>query len=349
MTASHPRRRFDPPPSIETASPIELRPRGDFVEWLAGAGTLAVTTYNAGKLALISAPDRHLVASFWKFPRPMGLAFDGCRLAVASRRHISVLRLAGESWTASVAGGKEPSCLEVETVFSTGRLDAHDLAFDRRGLLLANTRFNCVARPSERLNFRRRWRPPFVPDVASTDCCHLNGVGVRDGRLAMVTAFCESSQPAAWREVDRFASGVLIDVPQNRVVARGLCLPHSPRWHEGRWWLCNSGEGTLAAFDPQRGRCDAVIALPGFTRGLTFAADRAVIGLSRIRRRHILDAPPVRQRFPRMRSGASLVDPRTGRETGSLEFIRGGREVFDVAVLPGACADDGVVKQANSN
>jgi hypothetical protein len=37
-----------------------------------------------------------------------------------------------------------------------------------------------------------------------------------------------------------------------------------------------------------------------------------------------------------MRSGVALVDWQSGRETGGLEFIRGGREVFDVAVLPGA-------------
>jgi hypothetical protein len=72
--------------------------------------------------------------------------------------------------------------------------------------------------------------------------------------------------------------------------------------------------------------------LPGFTRGLTFAGGRAVVGLSRIRKRHVLDAPPVRERFSRLRSGVWLVDPTNGRVTGSLEFQSGGREVFDVAL-----------------
>jgi hypothetical protein len=76
-----------------------------------------------------------------------------------------------------------------------------------------------------------------------------------------------------------------------------------------------------------------VAVLPGFTRGLTFAAGRAIVGLSRIRKRHILDAPPVRERFPKMRSGVWLVDPASGRTTGALEFIRGGREVYDVTLL----------------
>jgi hypothetical protein len=68
---------------------------------------------------------------------------------------------------------------------------------------------------------------------------------------------------------------------------------------------------------------------------MTFAAGRAIVGLSRIRKRHILDAPPVRERFSRMRAGLWLVDPATGRTTGSLEFVRGGREVYDLAFLPG--------------
>jgi hypothetical protein len=78
---------------------------------------------------------------------------------------------------------------------------------------------------------------------------------------------------------------------------------------------------------------EPVAILPGFTRGLTFAAGRAIVGLSRIRKRHILDAPPVRERFSKMRSGIWLVDPGSGRTTGALEFIRGGREVYDVALM----------------
>jgi uncharacterized protein (TIGR03032 family) len=306
------------------AAPITLRAEGDFVAWLAESGeTLAVTTYNSGKLALFSAPAGRLAATCWKLPRPMGMAFDGRRLAVAARDHIGMFELAGGE-------------LSLQSAYRTGRLDMHDLAFDRRGLLFANTRFNCVARVSDRVHFRRHWQPAFVAGVQPRDCCHLNGVGVRDGRLAMATAFCERGEPEAWRAGDRFSSGVLVDIRANRTALRGLCLPHSPRWHDGRWWLCNSGEGTLVAWDRRRGRTTVVAALPGFTRGLAFAAGRAVVGLSRIRRRHILDAPPVRRRFPKLRAGVSLVDVRAGRETGYLEFVRGGREVYDVALLPPA-------------
>ena len=133
---------------------------------------------------------------------------------------------------------------------------------------------------------------------------------------------------------ERFASGVAIDVRRNRIVARGLNMPHSPRLHEERWWLCNSGEGALAHLDPATGAVCEVVALPGFTRGLAFAWGRAIVGRSRIRPRHILDAPPVRARFPELRAGLSLVDPGSGKATGALDFVAGGAEVFDVAFLP---------------
>ena len=331
--------RRQAPSPIKAAPPIELRPCGDFVAWLdAAGGTLAVTTYNSGKLALLSAPAGELVASYWSFPRPMGLAVAGSRLALASRDHFWEFEIGPRR---EAANDNEKLQIVPNSVRWTGRLDAHDVAFDRRGALFANTRFSCVARPSERVQFKRVWRPAFMREASpalAVDCCHLNGIGVRAGRLEMATAFCERSEPAAWRAIDRFQSGALIDVLRDEVVARGLCLPHSPRWHAGNWWVCDSGRGTLCHFEPHAEACESAIALPGFTRGLTFVDDRAVVGLSRIRQRHILDAPPVRDRWRRLRSGVSLVDWRRGAETGALEFVRGGREVYDVAFLPGVTA-----------
>ena len=35
-----------------------------------------------------------------------------------------------------------------------------------------------------------------------------------------------------------------------RRFARGLSMPHSPRWYAGRLWVCESGTGTLGYIDP---------------------------------------------------------------------------------------------------
>jgi uncharacterized protein (TIGR03032 family) len=111
-------------------------------------------------------------------------------------------------------------------------------------------------------------------------------------------------------------------------------MPHSPRRHAGRWWFCNSGEGSLCIWDRQQGAAEVTATLPGFTRGLTFASGRALVGLSKIRPKHILDAPPVRARWPHLQAGVALVDLASGRPTGGVEFVKGGREVYEVAYLP---------------
>ncbi|MFN7678236.1 MAG: DUF4915 domain-containing protein, partial [Cyanobacteriota bacterium] len=35
----------------------------------------------------------------------------------------------------------------------------------------------------------------------------------------------------------------MLHIPSDSVVATGLSMPHSPRWHQGKLWLLNSGSG----------------------------------------------------------------------------------------------------------
>jgi uncharacterized protein (TIGR03032 family) len=79
---------------------------------------------------------------------------------------------------------------------------------------------------------------------------------------------------------DRASGGVLIDVPNDQMIAGGLSMPHSARLHRGSVWFLNSGSGHLCRMDPQTGRYDSVGFCPGFLRGLTFVENFAVLGLS---------------------------------------------------------------------
>jgi len=317
---------------------IRCRAHGELGDWLASSGgSLAITTYTSGKLVLVSSPEGKIRIRQMRLPRPMGIAIRGDQLAIATQTKI----LSFQSQSASSAmQGSSDAVFQLWQEFETGKLNAHDVAFGRRGIYFANTRFNCIARVSQKKKFVRVWQPPFLAAsfserLVGRDCCHLNGIGLRDGRPAMATAFCETTQPKGWREENRFTQGVLLDVRQDRVAARGLCMPHSPRWHDGRWWLCNSGHGTLITVDASTGKCREVCALPGFTRGLCLVGNDALVGLSKIRPEHVLDAPPVRERHGQLFAGVALVDTATGRQRGSLEFVQGGREVFDVVFLPG--------------
>lgn len=303
---------------------LRCRASGNFTEWLAcSGGSIAVTTYTSGKLVLVSAAANRLRFRTHHFPRPMGLAFTDRQLAIAVQERILVFHQPHAA-----------APLTLQEQYHTGKLDTHDLAFGRRGLYFVNTRWNCLARATTRCRFIRSWQPPFIPEMVRRDLCHLNGLGMRHGQPAMATAFCATSHAGGWREANRFTSGVLVDVFTNRVVADGLCMPHSPRWHKGQWWLCNSGHGTLERFNPQLGATEEVCSLPGFTRGLCLVEDHALVGLSKIRPEHILDAPPVHSRHPQTSAGVALVDLSSGRQTGLLEFTQGGNEVYEVLFLP---------------
>lgn len=316
---------IDDPAEQETRKArLRCRMHGKMAEWLRNScGSLAITTYTSGKLVFVGAPEGQVKFHAHRFVRPMGMAVNGERLAIAVREQILTYRLS------------DAQTFTLDRSYHTGKVNAHDLAFGRRGLYFVNTRFNGLARVSETKRFVHCWLPPFISTMVAQDRCHLNGLGMIHGQPALATAFCETDERNDWRKEDRFTSGVLVDVARNEIVSHGLCMPHSPRRYRGKWWLCNSGHGSLSQFDSATGECREVCSLPGFTRGLCFIGKHAIVGLSKIRPKHILDAPPVRERHENLIAGAALVNLATGKQEGLLEFISGGNEVFEVAFLRG--------------
>lgn len=118
------------------------------------------------------------------------------------------------------------------------------------------------------------------------------------------------------------------------MVARGLSMPHSPRWHGGHLWLLESGTGTLGTVDPGTGRYQPVIELPGFTRGLDFAGRYAFVGLSQVRETTVFSGLPITER-PERHCGVWVVDVTTGQVMAFVRFEDAMQEIFAVQVLPG--------------
>jgi hypothetical protein len=169
----------------------------------------------------------------------------------------------------------------------------------------------------------------------TADRCHLNGLGMVDGKPKYVTALGETNEMAGWRQ-NKAKGGILIDVDSGEVLCRGLSMPHSPRWYGGRLWVCESGSGTLGTVDPSTGRYEAVAAVPGFTRGLDIVGDLAFVGLSQVRESAVFSGIPITERLaPEERTcGVSVVDLRRGEVVALLKFTSGVQEVFAVALLP---------------
>jgi uncharacterized protein (TIGR03032 family) len=171
-----------------------------------------------------------------------------------------------------------------------------------------------------------------VTSLAAEDRCHLNGLALENGQPRFVTCLSESDSARAWRD-HRATGGCVIDVPSGQVVLRGLCMPHSPRLHQGRLWFIESGCGRLVSVDHQ-GQTLTSIQLPGYARGLAFHGSYAFVGLSRIRQTSSFQGLPIADSIDTLKCGVAAVDLASGLVAGLLEFTAGIEEIFDVRVNP---------------
>ncbi|HUG94414.1 MAG TPA: TIGR03032 family protein, partial [Planctomycetaceae bacterium] len=201
-------------------------------------------------------------------------------------------------------------------------------------LWLVSTRFSCLCTLHPDYSFVPRWRPPFISALAAEDRCHLNGLAVVEGQPRFVTAMGQTDTAGGWRE-NKNHGGCVLELPGGEVVAGGLSMPHSPRWHDGRLWLLESGTGRLMRVDLVTGQCEPIVELPGFARGLALCGPYAFVGLSKIRSTSAMDGVPLAARRNELKCGLAAVDLRSGRLAGLLEFQTAVEEIFDVQLLPG--------------
>ncbi len=316
-----------PPPlrSVHTTS------FGPLLEQL-GASVL-VSTYQAGKLVVLRADDGAVNTHFRAFQNPMGVACDGGRLAVGTALEIWEFHNVPAVARKLAPAGKHDACFLPRTSHVTGNVQVHEMAWAGDELWFVNTRFSCLCGRSADFNFVPHWRPRFISALAPEDRCHLNGLGLRDGRVRYVTALGETDDRGGWRR-DKKGGGVLIDVASGEVIARGLSMPHSPRWYAGRLWVLDSGNGGVGVIDEATGRLTTVAELPGFTRGLDFLGRYAFIGLSQVRETAVFSGIAVAER-PERSCGVWVLDIVRGEVVAYLKFEDAVQEIFAVQVLPG--------------
>jgi uncharacterized protein (TIGR03032 family) len=339
------------PPGTESPAPLRAAHTPNFPALLRQLGaSLLVTTYQAGKLVMVRDEGDHLNTHFRAFKAPMGLALadGGARFAIGTTFQIWEYRDVPSVARRLEPAGKHDACYLPRSSHVTGNVLIHEMAYGRspvapsgRGvggegeLWLVNTRFSCLATLDPESSFVPRWRPPFITELEPSDRCHLNGLGMVEGKPKYVTALGETNEMAGWR-ANKARGGVLMDVDSGQILCRGLSMPHSPRWYGGRLWVCESGSGTLGTVDLNTLRHEAIAAVPGFTRGLDFAGDLAFVGLSQVRESAVFSGIPITERLaPEERTcGVCVVDLRRGETIALLKFTTGVQEVFAVALVP---------------
>ncbi|MDO6704977.1 TIGR03032 family protein [Photobacterium sp. 1_MG-2023] len=311
--------------------------------------SLLVSAHNLDCLFVIRGDGESLVVEHVRQPRLLGIALsdDQQRLSLASYqqiwdyRRVDPAMLAGES--TQLTAGKDAVYSPCGSTV-TGHLNTHDMAWGTDGLYMVNTRFNCIARPAHGKSFEVVWMPPFISELVPEDRCHLNGLAMKDGRPAYVSYFSQENSPYRWRQVSSF-SGEIMSVTTHQPVVTGLCLPHSPRIHEGYLYFCESGTGRLwrcreDRLPASRTDLELVAELNGFTRGLSLMGEVAFVGLSVVRRpkdgsaRHA--DMPLHQRREPLSSGVVALDLRNGEVIANLTFSGDLNQIYDVEVLKGS-------------
>jgi uncharacterized protein (TIGR03032 family) len=296
--------------------------------------SIAISTYQAGKVILISAKNQdQLIQLPRSFEKPMGIAHKENTLAIATRFEVVTLQN-----TPGLATNypRQPNTYDAlfmpRVVFNTGELDIHDLHFTNKGILAVNTRFSCLSYVADQFSFVPVWKPSFIKSLEPNDHCHLNGLAFVENRPKYATALGQTDSPGGWRP-GKANGGVLIDVETQEIVLEKLPMPHSPRLFGNRLFALLSATGEFIAIDPVVKKYEVVQRLNGFARGMDLVGDYVFIGLSKLRTssKAFGDLPIASHS---VFSGIVVIHLPTGKLVGQIKYEASVEEIFDVRILP---------------
>ena len=307
------------------------------VDWLIAHNvSLALTTYQAGGVYLVGVDGEHRVGFHHVYvSRAMALWVDTQRLVLSTLNQI--WRFENILERGQTLGDADRHYIP-RVAHTTGDLDIHDIGILADGrILFVNTLFSCLAELSQVHSFRPYWTPPFITRLAAEDRCHLNGLAMKHGAPAYVTATSRRDIVDGWR-ARRDEGGCVIDVLSNEIITEKLSMPHSPRWHGNQLWILNSGTGHLGTVDLASGMFRPCVFCPGFLRGLAFHDNHAIVGLSLPRDGAfsglILD-DELGKHDAEPWCGVQIIDLSSGDIVQWIRLQGPVTEMFDVRVLPG--------------
>ncbi len=324
------------------ADTVEYSVSGGLLARLANLNiSIAFSSYQSGLLYLIGRNrEGGINVHQAGMPKPMGLCIedDGSLTMTAG---FQIMRFENVLEADQQINNQFDACYVPRTVYVTGHLDAHDVGVDKQGRpIFVNTRYNCLATVSTRHRFGVLWKPPFISALVDEDRCHLNGLAMQDGKPRYVTAVSRSDTIDGWRD-RRGDGGIVIDVESSEIVCTGLSMPHSPRIHNGKLWLLNSGTGELGVvnFDSDgKGTFEPRVFCPGFLRGLAFHGNLAFVGLSKPRYKRF-EGLELDQRLRDADSepwcGIQIIDLTSGSCVDWLRIDGKIGELYDLEVIPG--------------
>lgn len=309
-----------------------------FTEWLAKEGlTLALSSHQANALISIGTDEKgNLSINTMGVERCTGLSLSGSSLTIGSFSEV----ICYEKMPRPVSD--EPNAINREvyipqTTLHTGVFDLHELAREDSGRLIGvNTLFNCIAVLDEEYSFSALWTPPFLKGPVAGDRCHLNGIALENGKTRWCSMVGVSNEVEGWRELRR-NGGSIWDIKNNEMIAKGLSMPHSPRFWKNQLLVLNAGTGEFGSISLETGAFESIAWYPGFLRGMYVQNDLAFIGLSLPRDGKTYEGLPIQERCEKAGQnpmcGIVICDLKTGKTVHWLQFKSNVTEIFDLVVM----------------
>ncbi len=296
--------------------------------------SLVLSTYQTGKVVMFSPKNESQMIQLPRnFRKPMGVASHEKHLAIACLNEVIMTH---RSQNAAKAYPNKPNVYDAiylpRSSHYTGAVDTHDICYGQGGLWAVITQFSCIAQLDPRFSFLPKWKPHFISEVAPGDRCHLNGMTMKNGIPKYVTALGKSDVAGGWRE-NKLNGGILMDVETNEVLLEGLAMPHSPRLVGDEIYYLQSADGELWKYHVPSKSNEKICEVPGFARGMSFYQNYLFIGLSKIREdSKDFGKMPIASKNPI--AGVAIVNLRSKKVEGVLEYKSAVKELYDVHILP---------------
>ncbi len=297
--------------------------------------SIAITTYQAGKLVLISAADENKLTVLPRtFSRPMGFEVDGERMVLATKDEVICFENSKELAIHYPNKKNTYDNLFIpRATFYTGQVDLHDVALGKDGIWAVNTSFSCLCRVTGTYNFIPEWKPPFITQLVSEDRCHLNGMVMDKGRPKYVTALGTSDKAQGWRDTI-INGGILMDVDTNEIILDKLPMPHSPLVYKGELYMLLSASGEVVRVDVKQKKYEVIKKLDGFCRGMDIYNDHLFVAMNKLRKNS--------STFGKLSfaekadvAGIRVIHLPTGALIGELNFQSSVDEIYSLKILSG--------------
>ena len=298
--------------------------------------TIAVSTYQAGKVAMISAIDSSNTIQLTRnFKKAMGISIYGDRMAIALQDEITVFRSNDKLASFYPKAPKTYDALYMPRLtYYTGPVDIHDIHFGVNQLWAVNTTFSCLCTIDGNFNFVPRWKPFFLSGISGDDRCHLNGLAMYKGKPKFISALGTEDEPYGWRK-SILDGGVIIDVEKNEIIADGLAMPHAPRIYNGKLYVLLSAAEKLISIDLSTGVQEVVCEISGFVRGMCKYGEYLFIGTSQVRKGSSTFSKLGLDFAERAKyAGFKVLHLPSKKIVAQFAWLNSVEEVYDVQVIP---------------